>query len=383
MQNGASEKTIVLTGATGALGSELFSRLLSRYPDHKIVAIVRGKSQDNAEQRLMAAIDDPALWKRYGDRIQALRGDVGQPMFGLDDATAQQLCATTDKVFHLAANVRFSATLPESRAGNVDTTRVVIDFSRRCHERRAGDFQLHYASTAYVVGDRSGPLYENELDCGQGFSNAYEQSKFEAESLAVDARKDMSVTIYRPSQVTCMTADGKMRKLFGFLEVIKIACNRKTPIPYVPANPDVRTDMVPIDFVCDGMAYLSGEPDAIGKTHLLAAGLERSLPVHRAADIALGIIREYAAPGEVPDMKYVSAAEFEERGARGEVHGGLVALLGIYQTYLIKDRDFRPDETHRRLAMGGIFLPPMEEVISTSVRHIAEQHYKTSALMPA
>lgn len=383
MQNGAPRNTIVLTGATGALGSELFPRLLARYPDHGVVAIVRGKDQIAAEERLVEAIDDPTLWEQYGDRVEILCGDAGQPMFGLDDAKVRQLCATTDKVFHLAANVRFSASLPESRAGNVATTQVVLDFCRRCNEKRAGDFQLHYASTAYVVGDRQGPLYESELNYGQAFSNAYEQSKFEAETLATDARREMSVTIYRPSQVMCMTAAGKMRKLFGFLEVIKIACNKKTPIPCLPANPEVRTDMVPLDFVCDGMAYLSGEPDAIGKTHLLAAGLERSLPLHRAADIALKTIRDYAGPESVPVLEYVSAAEFQEKAAEGQVHSGLAALLSIYQTYLIKDRDFRPHETHNRLARGGIFMPPMEELISSSVRHIVNQHYKAASTVPA
>lgn len=383
MQNKASPKTIVLTGATGALGSELLPRLLLRYPDHKVVAIVRGKSPDHARQRLVATMDDPALWSRYGDRIEVLCGDVGLPLFGLDETQAHQLCATTDKVFHFAANVRFSATLPESRAGNVDTTRVVIDFSRRCHQSRSGDFQLHYASTAYVVGDRQGPLFEEELDYGQGFSNAYEQSKFEAECLAVDARKDLSVTIYRPSQVMCMTTDGKMRKLFGFLEVIKIICNKKTPIPYLPGHPDVRTDMVPIDFVSDGIAYLSGEPDALGKTHLLAAGLAHSLPVSRTAEIALGTIRKYATPGEIPDIEYVSIAEFENKAAHGEIHGGLVALLSIYQTYLCRDRDFRPTATHERLARGGIFLPSMEQAVSASVRHIVAQHYRMPELISA
>ncbi len=383
MQNAAFKRTIVLTGATGALGSELLPRLLSRYPEHKVVAIVRGSSQDNAEQRLMAAIDAPALWKQYAHRIEVRCGDVGLPMFGLDDGEAQQLCASTDKVFHFAANVRFSATLPESRAGNVDTTRLIIDFSRRCHENRAGDFQLHYASTAYVVGDRRGPLYEHELDCGQGFSNAYEQSKLEAERLVAENRSEMSVTIYRPSQVICLSGDGKVRKLFGFLEFLKLACNKKTQIRYFPGCPEVRTDMVPIDFVCDGIAYLSGEADALGKTHLLAAGLAHSLPLHQVGDIALGTIRAYSEPGDVPLVEYVSAAEFEEKAACGQVHGALVALLSIYQTYLTYDRDFRPDETHQRLALGGIFLPPMERVISASARFVVEQYYRPAALVAA
>jgi len=376
--------TIVVTGATGALGSELVPRLLQRYPRSRLVAIVRAKSSEDAAARLARAIDNPALLAAAGERIEALPGDVGKPMLGLDDETASRLAARTGKLFHLAANVRFSATLPESRAGNVDSTRAVLDFCRLCRDAHPGDFELHYASTAYVVGNRRGPLREDELNQGQGFWNAYEQSKLEAEELAVAARGEMSVTVYRPSQVICLSADGKVRKLFGFLEFMKLACTGKARIGVLPARPEVRTDMVPIDYVCDAMAYLSGEPDALGRTFLLAAGLERSLPLEEVIDIAYRVVRDHAPDNEeIKKPRYLAPENFSPASGVPGIHPALGGLLGIYLTYLTYDRDFQVEETMARLARGGIVLPPMADVIRSSVRYVVQQHFDEAALASA
>ena len=60
---------------------------------------------------------------------------------------------------------------------------------------------MTYVSTAYVAGDRRGLAREAELDVGQGFRNAYEQSKHEAERLVWSRRERLPVTIVRPSIV--------------------------------------------------------------------------------------------------------------------------------------------------------------------------------------
>lgn len=381
MQDKKNHRTIVLTGATGALGTELLPRLLHRYPEMDIVAVVRAGSNQEAETRLARALDNPGLLAADGHRIRVVRGDVSKPLLGLDETTARQLANDTEKLFHLAANVRFSASLPESRAGNVDTTQAVIDFSRQCRDANPERFELHHVSTAYVVGDRLGSLREEELACGQGFWNAYEQSKFEAEQMAVEARREMPVTIYRPSQVICLSADGRVRKLFGFLEFMKLACSGRARISVLPALPEVRSDMVPIDYVCDAITYLSGEPDTMNRTFHLAAGVARSLRLDKVIDIAYEIIRRRA-----PDIVSIQKPGFlppdvlEQQMSSGQIHQALSGLLRIYQTYLTYDRDFQVEGTMQRLARGGILLPPMAEVIESSVRDVVEQHFDIAAL---
>ena len=47
-----------------------------------------------------------------------------------------------------------------------------------------------HVSTAYVAGKRTALIREDELDCGQGFWNSYEKSKFDAEVLLTDQEID-------------------------------------------------------------------------------------------------------------------------------------------------------------------------------------------------
>ena len=100
MQDKTNHKTIVLTGATGALGMELLPRLLRRYPEMDLVAVVRAVSPQEAETRLARALDNPELLAAEGHRIRVLPGDVSKPLLGLDETTAQQLAASTEKLFH-------------------------------------------------------------------------------------------------------------------------------------------------------------------------------------------------------------------------------------------------------------------------------------------
>lgn len=369
-----SRPLLVLTGATGALGSAIISRLLQTYPNADLLAIVRGKSDEEARQRLAQAIDMPAFWQSQQHRIHVLTGDVSQPDLGMTPEQAQAVSQHCWKLFHFAANVRFSASLEESIAGNIDCTRTTLAFADRCMAANP-TFELHYASTAYVSGNRHDAVLEDDLDCGQSFSNPYEQTKLAAEIMVTQARERMPVTIYRPSQVLCLSADGKVRKLFGFLEFLKLACSKKAIIPCLPANPQVRTDMVPIDYVCDAIAWLSQDAESQGKNHLLAAGTARSLPMEIVAEIALSKIRSHAGAAAAPVLEYVSDQEFQARAEAGNIHPGLVALLSIYQTYLSWDRDFRTGCTDARLERAGIRLPDMEQILRQAVNYVVEQYY--------
>ncbi|NMG34456.1 NAD-dependent epimerase/dehydratase family protein [Azoarcus sp. TTM-91] len=377
MQDQGSQ-TILLTGATGAVGTELLPRLLRRNPQARIIALVRGADQAEAESRLAAtlAFSDTAPAERA--RVHALRGDVCAPALGLDTDTLRGLAAQTSQIFHLAANVRFNAGLEDSRLANVGSTRAILDFARQAHAARDGALRLQYVSTAYVAGRRLGPLHEHELDLGQSFWNTYEQTKLEAEAVVRQAQAELPITIYRPSQIIGTTAAGKVRKLFGFLEFLKLTC--AGVIRALPAHPETRTDMIPVDYVCDAIAYLSGEPDSVGRCYHLAAGLAHSTPLGRVVDIAYRVLEEYAPPSRLPPRPdFVPIDLFERQANDGQVHKSLNGLLQLYQTYMSYERDFQVADTMARLARGGVTLAPMDEVVEAGARYVVAQHFGTAA----
>lgn len=376
------ENLIFLTGVTGAVGTELLPRLLQRYPHATIVTLIRGKDQADVEARLTSSMAFAEAGTAQRKRIVALKGDVSQPSLGLDEPVLALLARKTGQIFHLAANVRFNAGLEESRQANVESTRAILRFARSCHLSHPGGVRLNYISTAYVVGNRRGPLLERELNCGHTFWNSYEQSKMEAEELVRAAEPELPITIYRPSQIIGTAEAGKVRKLFGFLEFLKLTCTGK--IRLLPASPETRTDMIPVDYVCDAIAYLSGEKDTVGHTYHLAAGLQRSTSLGEVVEIAYRILQEYAPSEQLPKRpEFIPVDVFEQHAVDGKVHKSFSGLLQLYQTYMSYERDFEVDATMARLARGGIVLAPMRDVVHASALYVVRQHFGITDPVPA
>src|ERR1700734_1692296 len=169
-----NDELILVTGATGFLGTQLVSELLERNPRAKLTLLIRSRTGQTAQQRADAIVPE-------GDRarVEVLAGDVSLPDCGLASADYERLAAETTRVIPSAAAVRFDHSLEEARNLNVEGTRRVLDFAAAAPQLRS----FAYVGTAYVAGQRTGLIRENELSVGQGYRNTYEQSKAEAEAL--------------------------------------------------------------------------------------------------------------------------------------------------------------------------------------------------------
>ncbi|MBV8649423.1 SDR family oxidoreductase [Paludibacterium sp.] len=369
---------ILMTGVTGGLGSALLPRLLRRYPHCEVVALIRGADASEVNARLAEALDFGGLAPAERARVSACRADIGQPRFGLDASVWHALAERTVRVFHLAASVDFGLPLAASRAANVDSTRQVLDFADACLRQGGSDFRLNYVSTAYVAGTRRGRLGENELGCGQGFCNAYEQSKLEAETLVTQAREQLPVTIYRPSQIIGETGSGRIRKFFGYYEFVRLAARDK--IPLLVVNTAVRPDFVPTDYVCEAMLHLGELPHALGRTYHLTAGLARSPNFGLVFGSMYQELAAWLPPGRVLETpRMLSARELSQRATAQELQrfrrSPVKFLQRTYHSYLEEERDFDCDATQATLAAAGIVLPDIETVLRQSTRYALDARY--------
>jgi len=200
---------VLLTGATGFVGMEVLARFLE-HTDRDVYVLVRGPDDVAAALRLEGALR--TLYGRkhsYIRRVRAVRGDITREGLGLPDQRREELAERVGEIVHVAASVQFDLPLEQAREVNVEGTRRVLEFAELC-QRRAGLRRLSYVSTAYVAGRYAGLFAERDLDVGQGFRNAYEQSKFEAERL-VRAHADRWRTPAspplrsRPTSTACST----------------------------------------------------------------------------------------------------------------------------------------------------------------------------------
>ena len=248
-----------VTGFPGFIARRLVARMLADDSKLTVSAIVEGRMAEPAKQAADAI--DPK-------RIELFTGDIGDRRLGLDDADYDRLTKEVDAVHHLAAIYDLSVPFDLAVKVNVDGTGNILDFCARCDHLD----RLHYASTAYVAGDRTGVVYEHELVMGQGFKNHYESTKFQAEVWVRERMRDIPTTVYRPAIVVGDSKSGETQKFDGpyyILRVVSSAVRTKTPLAQF-GRAEAPFNVVPVDFVVDAIATLSKDPEAAGETlHLV------------------------------------------------------------------------------------------------------------------
>jgi thioester reductase-like protein len=267
-----SSDGVLLTGATGFVGMELLSRYLE-HTDRRVYALVRGASDREVAQRLERTLcclfgpDHP-----HAERVVAVRGDITRPGLGLRGG-GDWLAERVSEIVHGAASVSFDLGSEAARQINVGGTQRMLAFAERCQSRN-GLRRFSYISTAYVAGEHMGCFSEDELDVGQRFRNAYEESKFEAECLVTRSRQQLPVTVLRPSIIVGARESGWTAS-FNVL-YWPLRAYARGAYAVLPARRDAPVDVVPVDYVADAIFALSQAREADGATFHLTAGAHTS-----------------------------------------------------------------------------------------------------------
>ncbi len=249
----------LMTGFPGFIARRLAARLLSDDPELRITALIESRMADAARE---------AVARCGPDRIDLVEGDITDRRLGLSDADYDRLAGDVGEVHHLAAVYDLAVPLELAQRVNVEGTGNVLDFCRACKDLK----QLHYVSTAYVAGVRTGVVYEHELALGQDHKNHYESTKFQAEVWVREEMRRIPTTIYRPAIVVGDSQTGETLKFDGpyyLLRTISRAIRTHTPIPQF-GSANAPFNVVPIDFVVDAIARVGADPAALGATlHLV------------------------------------------------------------------------------------------------------------------
>jgi nucleoside-diphosphate-sugar epimerase len=234
-------KTVVVTGASGVLGSALLPRLQG----FELVCLAHS---------------------RRGDQVGArwVQGDLTQPRMGLDGRAFRRLASRADAVVHCAAATDFGADEAVVRALNVGGTDNVLQFAA------LADAPLYYVSTAFVARaasarDATGP-------------GCYLASKTIAEAHVRSS--GLPAAIVRPSVVIGDSLTGSIARFQG-LHALAGAFLRNS-LPIVPLPDDARIDFLPQDVVAACIADLVRREDAHGEWWLTAGAEAPS--VHRVLD---------------------------------------------------------------------------------------------------
>jgi len=349
-------ETVLLTGATGFLGMEMLARLLEQ-DERDVVCLIRAPNAAAADERLAAVVarlyDEPPA---SVERVRAVAGDVSVEGLGLSGENREALIAGVGAVVHCAASISFDNTLEEARAVNTAGALAMIELSRAI--AAGGRLRRHvHVSTAYVAGRFKGLFRETDLDRGQGFRNTYEQSKFDAEKAIGEAAGDLPLAIARPSIVVGDSHSG-WTSAFNVIYWPMRAFSRGL-MDEVAIDPDGLADIVPIDYVADGLMALL-EDDDVGGTFALVAGA--AAPTN--ADLIDLACRQFNR--EPPRIVADPASRLQEADL-------YVPYFGIGATL---------DDTRARELLGplGLVAPPLRDYFATLIEYAERARWGKRAI---
>ena len=242
-----------ITGGTGFIGRNFIDKLGEREGD--IYVLTRAESMHKFEE----------LQERMGahsDRLIPVKGDLRQPLLGVDEATIADLKGKIRHFCHFAAIYDIGASAEAQTATNIDGTRNAICFAEAVE---AGCFQ-HVSSIA-AGGLYQGTFREDMFEEAENLDHPYFSTKHDSEGIVRDECQ-VPWRIYRPAMVVGNSRTGEIDKIDGAYYFFKSLQKIRNVLP--PWFPLVgieggKFNIVPVDYVVDAMDHIVHQDDLEGR----------------------------------------------------------------------------------------------------------------------
>ncbi|MFE7446213.1 thioester reductase domain-containing protein [Streptomyces chartreusis] len=260
---------ILLTGATGFLGSHMLLDLL-RHSDAHVYCLVRAADEEAAVARLGEALKSYALpWSsEVRRRITVLPGDIRQPHLGLSDEVWNTLTHELDSVVSVAAAVDFLRGYQSLRTSNVLGALTLAELAATGRPK-----PLHHISSIAVFNEVGIPSMgeDDPLAHIDRLIAGYDQTKWAAEVALRRARDHgLIVTAMRPGGIGGHTRTGAYNAQDLSSGLIS-AFGRFRTVPafrYLNAAPVDWVSRVAVAVVCEPDAWgfdynLTGVPNTL------------------------------------------------------------------------------------------------------------------------
>jgi long-chain acyl-CoA synthetase len=269
---------VFLTGATGFLGTQIVRRLIKK-DNICVFVLVRGHNFDDAYRHLSRSWWD---WPDLMEEIRGLKkfeplnindskihlviGDISKERLELENGEYNYLVNNISHVIHTAADLRLNAPLEDLRNINVNGTHNMIILAVDAHNNH-GISRFSHLSTAYVAGNQKNLVYEDSLTDEYGFLSNYERTKYEGE---LEVKKSgLPHSIFRPGMVVGDSESGYVKTFNTIYVLLRLYLNGKLRL--MPVSPEVKINLVPVDYVADAVVKLSFHRKTEGMTFHLTA----------------------------------------------------------------------------------------------------------------
>jgi thioester reductase-like protein len=372
--------TILVTGATGVIGSALTECLL-RDQHVRLRLLIRAQSSEHLQQRLaglLAFCGVSAKDHATAARVEAVAGDVTADGLGLGRETYERLTTEVTHVIHSAGNVKLNRPMDEARRSAVQSTEHVVRFVSACVDR--GRFRkLDFVSTVGVAGDIAGVIPEQAFTRPRAFRNTYEAAKAEAEDTLFEAMdRGLPATVHRPSMVVGDSRNGRVSHFQVFYHLCEFLSGRRTRGVLTDAG-EVRLDVVPVDYVARALRYSSARPEAGGRIFHLCSGPALAPRINDLARRVRDLFVAHGRPCPTPRMVAPTTMRAVASLAGRILPGGTAALrsLPYFLAYLETPQTFDNARSEAFFSAEGLRVPSvhdyLETVLSFYLSHCAAQ----------
>jgi nucleoside-diphosphate-sugar epimerase len=349
--------TVLVTGATGMIGEELVPLLARRNDVRAIFALTHAREY---------------LGPSY--KVTPVRGDVtAGPDLGIMLEASREILDGVTVIVHAAANTRFSASLDEARAVNLEGTKNLLAFASLCPRLEA----FAALSTVHVAGKRTGTICEEDLDHNEGFINSYEQSKYEAELLLREQMSVLPISVLRLSTVLGRSTTGEVRRMAAIHHALRLYYNSLAPM--IPGKPDSLVDLIAVDYAAAAISRFAAEHFQAGRTLHICDG-EDALTLPALLELTHEAFLRYRPSWrkraiEMPAIVDLPTFELFARSV-DEVGDNIlrssVAIIRHFVPQLVYPKIYSDFECTRSLQAKSLLKPSVLEFYPQVVRWLVE-----------
>lgn len=335
--------TVLVTGVTGSIGSWVTRKFLDN--SWSVIALVRGDNPSAAAARAHRALEIAGA-ADHANPIDVIHGDMCRKDLWKH---LTPRCRDVSLVVNCAGVLEFGLEFASlNHRVNVSGTANLLKLAEILN------VPFCHFSTAYVAGKRRGRVFEEELDTGQEFHNAYESSKAQAEKLIQDwgIQTGLHAFIFRPSIVVGDSREGRIVNfdgLYNFMRLLDSLASTIGSEPFrVAANPRATKNLVPVDYVANTAWHIMIKSGTPGTYHITNPN---PTPIWKLRDI---FVELFAIPG----ARLVDEKDFHAVRPN-KLEWMYRKAAGVYAPYLADEPEF--DRTNAEAALGGasVTMPRM------------------------
>ncbi len=356
---------VLLTGATGFLGAHILAALL-KDETGAICCLVRDSQGESGQERLKKRLNyyfGNVYDKEFGKRILPVSGDMAQEEF------SQKIPVEINTVIHSAASVKHYGSYEYFYKSNVLLTKQGVDFAKREGAR------FIHISTLSVSGNTmadefSGYRSEKEIEFDetsffveQPLDNVYIRSKFEAETVVLDAMLEgVEAKIIRVGNLTNRISDFKFQPNYrenAFLMRVKAMLEFGLFPDYLLP---LYSEFSPVDLTAQGVVLIARRESIACVFHLNSnrpVYFGRMMEVLNELGISMKVVSGACFNSELqktmkdPHTEYIFEALQNDLDHDGNlVYDSNIHIKNDFTLWFLKQSGFQWDEIDREYLKG-------------------------------